>query len=479
MRLSSNHLIKQTVLDFQFNGNTDGFSFQREVRDWFDGFLLELSASLDEVTGEHKVISIEKLELELELSASDWRGKASQKIRAQFKEKILLMQKDQIDSSGYQEQSRNEQFAATFLFYLRYGYLQWNESSMPNDQWKEQIEELFLKADEAFAFSLRAVLVQSASSRERLMHLIPYQSTVELFRSYHEKRSAIHIKLLHDLQLLMKAAIVHNYYYMRHVVYKAFLMTLSETTDPVQIKQELAQSIHKKALVDPSVIEVVAELQFQSKRLLALQTELTAGKKSTRFKHEAKKYRIQKLMQEEQEWLAQQEQLQQPFDESVFISNAGAVIVAAFVPAFLEKMKFAANQKILDPQKAVCAIQYLVTGSDKMQEYDLVLPKILCGVPITTPVHTGNFHMTKSQRKEAEEVLSSIIEYWNILQNTSVDGLRQSFLQRNGKLSYNGNDWLLQVEQQPYDMLLQHLPWNISMIKLPWMEQLLKTEWVS
>jgi Contractile injection system tape measure protein len=116
MRMSSNHLIKQTLLDFQFNGNTDGFSFQREVREWFDGFLLEFSGSLDELTGEHRVISIDKLELEFELSASNWREQASQKIRSQFKEKILLMQKDQIDSSGYQEQSRNQQFAATFLF---------------------------------------------------------------------------------------------------------------------------------------------------------------------------------------------------------------------------------------------------------------------------------------------------------------------------------------------------------------------------
>jgi hypothetical protein len=479
MRMSSNHQIKQTVLDFQFNGSADGFAFQHELRDWFDGFLQELSASLDEATGEQTIISVDKLELEIELSANDWKQQASQKIKSQLKEKLLLMQKDQIDSSGYREHSSNQQFAANFLFYLQYGYLKWNAATLHADEWKEQIEELFLDADEVFAHSLREVLVRSASSRERLMQLIPYQSTVEIFRWLYEQRSAIHTALLHDLQLLMKAAIVHNYHYMRHVVYKAFLMNLSDTTDPVQIKQELAQSIHKKALIDPSVIDVVSELQFQSKRLLALQTELTAEKKSTRFKHEAKKYRLQKLMQEEQEWLAQQEQLQQPLDEPVFISNAGLVIVAAFLPAFLERMKFAADQKILDPQKAVCVIQYLATGSDKMQEYELVVPKILCGLPLTAAVHPGNFHMNKSQRKEAEQVLLSIIEHWSILQSTSIDGLRQSFLQRNGKLSYNGSDWLLQVEQQPYDMLLQHLPWNISMIKLPWMGQLLKTEWIS
>ena len=91
---------------------------------------------------------------------------------------------------------------------------------------------------------------------------------------------------------------------------------------------------------------------------------------------------------------------------------------------------------------------------------------------------TMGCQLRASREIRKDEVLLSVIEHWNILQNTSVEGLRQSFLQRNGKLSYNGSEWLLQVEQQPYDMLLQHLPWNISMIKLPWMEQMLKTEWI-
>ena len=182
-------------------------------------------------------------------------------------------------------------------------------------------------------------------------------------------------------------------------------------------------------------------------------------------------------MQQEQEMLDMQEQ-QQSLGEPVFISNAGLVIVAAFLPAFFEKLKLVSDQSISDHQKATCLLQYMVTGNDKIQEYDLALPKILCGLAVTKPVHTGSFRITKVLRKEADEVLLSVIEHWNILQNTSLEGLRQSFLQRNGKLGYNGSEWLLQVEQQPYDMLLQHLPWNISMIKLPWMEQMLKTEWI-
>jgi hypothetical protein len=80
--------------------------------------------------------------------------------------------------------------------------------------------------------------------------------------------------------------------------------------------------------------------------------------------------------------------------------------------------------------------------------------------------------------KEVDEMLLSLIEYWSVLKNTSIDGLRESFFKRSGKLGIVNNEWVLQVEQKPFDMLLQQLPWSISMIKLPWMENLLKTEWV-
>lgn len=477
MNQASTHIIKRTVLDFQFNGITDGFSFQQEVKDWFYEFIQQLTAKLDEVAPANIVLSIDKMELDIELGESDWKQQASQKITEQLNDKIQLIQSGAISSYGYKEQTSDQHFANTFLFYLQHGYLQWNAAGISIEKWNIQLEKLFLQADENFANALKEIVGSSAAARERLMQLIPFQSTVELFNSYNEQRPAIHLKLIHDLQLLMKIAIVHNYYYMRQVVYKAFLLNLSPTADPVQIKQELAQSIHKKALIDPSVIDVVAELQFQSKRLLALQTELSAEKKSTRYKNEARKFRIQKLIQQEQDLLDMQE-MQQLLSDPVYISNAGLVIVAAFLPAFFEKVKLASNHIISDQQKATCLLQYLVAGSDKLQEYELVLPKILCGLPITKPVHTGSFHMNKVLRKEADDVLLSVIEHWNILQNTSVEGLRLSFLQRNGKLSYNGSEWLLQVEQQPYDMLLQHLPWNISMIKLPWMEQMLKTEWI-
>lgn len=164
--------------------------------------------------------------------------------------------------------------------------------------------------------------------------------------------------------------------------------------------------------------------------------------------------------------------------EGVFVHNAGLVIVANFLPMFFKKLSLLSEgNEITDKSKAAMLVQYLASGKENIAEFELGLAKILCGLEMQTPVNT-TILLTTNEKEEANELLLSVIEYWSILKKTSVQGLRDSFLQREGKLSFSGNEWLLQVEQKSYDMLLQQLPWNISMIKLPWMKNLLKTEWV-
>ena len=67
--------------------------------------------------------------------------------------------------------------------------------------------------------------------------------------------------------------------------------------------------------------------------------------------------------------------------------------------------------------------------------------------------------------------------HWGALKSTSIDGLRNSFLMRNGKLSKE-EIWQLTVENKAWDVLLAQLPWGISMVKTPWMEELLYVHWM-
>ena len=106
------------------------------------------------------------------------------------------------------------------------------------------------------------------------------------------------------------------------------------------------------------------------------------------------------------------------------------------------------------------------------------MAKLLCNVPFATPVK-ADVGLTVAEIAEAEALLVAVIGHWDALRNTSPDGLRGSFLVRPGKMSQGDDgDFLLLVEGQSCDILLDRLPWGLGVVKLPWMERMLWVEWV-
>ena len=59
----------------------------------------------------------------------------------------------------------------------------------------------------------------------------------------------------------------------------------------------------------------------------------------------------------------------------------------------------------------------------------------------------------------------------------SAEGLRGTFLWRKGVLSSRDGAWLLRVERESYDLVLDRFPWSFEWIKLPWMKAALRVEW--
>ena len=163
-------------------------------------------------------------------------------------------------------------------------------------------------------------------------------------------------------------------------------------------------------------------------------------------------------------------------ENAIYIANSGLMILAPFLPVFFKRMDLLQNDGIADYPKAILLLHYLATGDTTAAEYETVLPKILCGLEPEHPVNLQR-EWQEGWAAECRDLLRSVIEYWSILKDTSLEGLRDAFLQRKGKLSKGEREWLLQVEQKPYDMLLQQLPWNISMIQLGWMKTMIRTEW--
>jgi hypothetical protein len=163
-------------------------------------------------------------------------------------------------------------------------------------------------------------------------------------------------------------------------------------------------------------------------------------------------------------------------DTGIFVGDAGLVLLHPFLPALFEGLALSAGERLLAPERALHLLHYLATGEDCAPEYELPLAKILCELPLTQAVH-ANLALSTAEKDHAQALLDAVIGHWSALRNTGVDALRATFLLRRGKLSRRDGDWLLQVEPDTADILLDQLPWGISPIKLAWMEPMLWVEW--
>jgi hypothetical protein len=162
-----------------------------------------------------------------------------------------------------------------------------------------------------------------------------------------------------------------------------------------------------------------------------------------------------------------------------FIGNAGLVLLHPFLKILFSNFSLLDEQDRFRPgmqARAVYILHYCATGQTQGEEYEMVLNKVLCGLQ-TDDVIERDVVISATEKAECDHLLQTVINYWTALKGTSPDGLRGTFVLREGKLSDYGDEWQLTVTQKTMDILMGQLPWGISMIRLPWMQKLMKVEW--
>lgn len=166
-------------------------------------------------------------------------------------------------------------------------------------------------------------------------------------------------------------------------------------------------------------------------------------------------------------------------EDGIFVENAGLVLLHPFFEFFFREFDLLSEKAFRNKKSQAVAIHllhHLATGKESPMEYELLLEKYLCGWPVDEPI-PRKITLTGTMKSEAEKLLLAAIGHWKALKKTSAQGLREAFLQRQGKLVLNEFTPRLIVEGNTVDVLLSYLPWGYGMIKLPWLEQVLLVEW--
>lgn len=168
-------------------------------------------------------------------------------------------------------------------------------------------------------------------------------------------------------------------------------------------------------------------------------------------------------------------------EQTLPVLGAGLVVLAPYLAVLFERLQLLDNQALIPSARgrAMQVLYYLCWGQQTPQPLsppEWRLFRVFCGLAATDVVTPEP--IDESTQGQCDALLVAVIGHWRALGATSPTGLRETFLQRSGNIRYvPDKGWMLTVDSQAFDVLLDRLPWRFSVIKYAFMEDALHVHW--
>lgn len=484
------HLIKKQVIELNLLKEADAFKMQQAVSGHYRQNILPLLEQVfDELSNEEEIIRIDRMDIDLgwfseeDIFKNTWDRTLILKIKEQLHEKVATKLKDKTTS----REAKALNACRQWLFYMQKGYLPWN-SLETNETWYKQVLEA-LAVDFGAVSELRKLVAAKPDVIRRIVLQHDELFLTKLVAILTAENQSDLPEAVSELQelFLYKKGIFHIDKDEKEIKVNIWEQVLRLATNTA--KQLTAERLVEKILIwylpDATLInQFLTNIPLKTKIILPVIKRLEEKPEIFLERKQSIRKALLKLQEEWQKNSVLKESIESKpeknIDESgIFVQDAGLVLVHLFLLSLFKKIEWLKGKEFKNngiKQKALYLLYYLANGNMVAEEHALMVPKILCGWPIDIPVEK-EIKLTGDEQNEADNMLQAVVEHWAVLKKTSIAGLREGFLQRNGKLFTKNNKLYLQVENKPIDILLDHLPWNLNIIKLPWMKEILRVEW--
>jgi hypothetical protein len=420
----NSHIIRTQAVEIHFENLNDAIGLQDRVASvFYEKMQPAMEKLFDEIAGEKVLVRLDRLEINCGIfSGKNWEDIWVENLLQKLKSELLVAHRNS-------EPSNSEMAAQSFLFFLEHGHFQWNNRLDSITQ----LEKLIV-INEVIIFQLKKLIQRSSKAAERLAY--------QFSEGFREK--------------IIRAFATDN-------------MEIEEIVAKV-LKQKFDSTIDRRT-IDAAILKSLAD-ENRKKDLVLLFADIGSTKdKDVNFL-------IQELLETKIETRGELISHEKS-SEAIYISNSGLILLHPFFTELFEDFQLLKDNQWIDvstQQQAAMIMQYLVTGTDAINEFDLMLNKLLCGLEISD-IFGSVKELSNEVKSECDNLLLQVIKHWSVLRNTGIDAFRETFFMRNGKLSKVDNGWLLQVEQKGTDILLSRLPWGIGVIKTFWMKELLNVDW--
>ena len=426
------------MIEVGFAGLNDGVGMQDRIAEIFYSRIQpKMNLLFDDIADDKYLLSIDKLEIDCGvLSNKNWEDEwVDNTLRKLNEELVTKHRKSLAENTGI-----NEEAEQMILFFIENGHLPWNSSITTLNELRE-LTERFTQLSKLFESKLRSVF--------RANNELIKRCVVTFSETFIDKVISLFVNKDSEQWLFMESFYREHSNIRRSLFDEAVLKTYCVAKEENVLLRffshmyDLAEEMHKKE------IEQVAVEKFHIKPGALKENKASSDRKR---KSNA---------------------------DAIYLHNAGLVLLHPFLSHLFEMTGLTIKNQWKDDRsvsKAIKALHYLVNGDNEFAEFNYPLNKILCGLQPGDLI-IDEEDLSIEIKTSCDGLLIETIGYWVQLKNTGIDGFREAFLRRRGKLSVTSNGWLLQPEQKPIDVLLTHLPWGIGIVKLPWMKELLYTEW--
>ena len=164
-------------------------------------------------------------------------------------------------------------------------------------------------------------------------------------------------------------------------------------------------------------------------------------------------------------------------EDGITIFNSGLVLIWPYLYSLFSKLGYISNENYIDDQsknKAIISSIYLVSGKTKVENENLLLNKILCGIDYDFLIDSS-IELNEFEIETCNLALKSVINRWGKVK--SINDLRRWFLKREGVIMEKKDEFNLIVKNQPQDALIKFIPWGFMMIKSKLMKKRITINW--
>ncbi|MBI3510709.1 MAG: hypothetical protein HY064_08595 [Bacteroidetes bacterium] len=532
-----NHIIRKLIIEIGLPTHEEAFGIQNKLIAEYKRIILDIIEEiLNRLIGVDEVIQLSRVEIDLgEIPVAHLSYDFPARIKAEMEQALSVLLYEvrnditgnanvQIAISGEDKiivEARRRLRAVsefeTLLYYLEFGIFPWSDDRKK----KPSLREMIAIALEKFPDQLRLAL-QKLGTKEHVfqrlaLQLQPGQSNylaAILGCSFSSQLSPLSVqlqKLIVELSRSEKIWALKGKTIITSGEVEILLRkeTLIYFSSPMSLLSHPSSSTNKnhpivnylffilerafeKYKISPGAEFTVIAQQINNPEISAvlkifevlLKRNNTADHypgNSSFPKNEKKEDLILDIIKTEEKELSEAPEV----EDDIYIHNAGMVILHPYLPSFFRNLGIVEGKEFVSEEakhKAVHLLQWLVYGEQKVKEtelteHELVLNKIFCGMEIAQPVPVKR-ELNEKECKESETLLESIISNWPVLKNTSIHGLRTTFLQKEGRLKHEEKHWSLLIHRDSaVEVLIDRLPWGIGIIKFPWNKETIYVQW--